>query len=119
MAIVYCTHNKLNGKKYIGSHSNNNAKYLGSGFRLKKAFKKYGKKNFSYEHICLNVDNRNTLNFLEKFWIKTMHSRYPNGYNLEEGGTSKGPPSINTHKSPRETVVFFKKLSIFFTNRFI
>ena len=43
MAIVYCTHNKINGKKYIGSHSNDNIKYLGSGFRLKIAVKKYGK----------------------------------------------------------------------------
>ena len=45
MAIVYCTHNKINGKKYIGSHSANNPNYLGSGFRLKIAVKKHNRKD--------------------------------------------------------------------------
>jgi hypothetical protein len=49
MAIVYCTHNKINGKKYIGSHSANNPNYLGSGFRLKIAIKKSGGFKWKYK----------------------------------------------------------------------
>ena len=46
MGIVYCYTNKINGKKYIGSHHGRNSKYLGSGINLKQAIKKYGKENF-------------------------------------------------------------------------
>lgn len=46
MNIVYCTTNKVNGKKYIGSHNGNKPSYLGSGVNLTQAIKKYGKENF-------------------------------------------------------------------------
>jgi hypothetical protein len=46
MAVVYLTTNLINGKKYIGSDSNNNKYYYGSGVNLKQAIKKYGKSNF-------------------------------------------------------------------------
>jgi hypothetical protein len=39
MAIIYCTTNKINGKKYIGSHNGNKSSYLGSGVNLTKAIK--------------------------------------------------------------------------------
>lgn len=51
MAIVYITTNLVNGKKYIGSHKDNNEKYLGSGVNLKKAIQKYGKDNFERKTI--------------------------------------------------------------------
>jgi hypothetical protein len=49
--IIYCITNLINGKKYIGSDSNNNPKYMGGGTYLKKAIKKYGKENFKKEII--------------------------------------------------------------------
>ena len=51
MAIVYCTTNLINGKKYIGSHKDNRDWYLGSGVTLTKAIKKYGRENFVRETL--------------------------------------------------------------------
>jgi group I intron endonuclease len=67
--IVYCIINKINGKKYIGSDSNNNPKYYGSGTYIKKAIKKYGKENFVKEILC-KVDNIELMKELEEYWIE-------------------------------------------------
>ena len=66
MAIVYCTHNKINGKKYIGSHSANNPNYLGSGFRLKIAVKKHNKENF--ERVTLWEGSEEFKQEMEEYW---------------------------------------------------
>jgi len=73
--IVYCIINKINGKKYIGSDSNNNPKYYGSGVYIKKAIKKHGKENFIKEILC-EVDNIELMKELEEYWIE-----YFNAYN--------------------------------------
>jgi hypothetical protein len=57
MAIVYCTTNLINGKKYIGSHKNNKDSYLGSGVYITKAIKKYGKENFARETLWEGSDD--------------------------------------------------------------
>jgi hypothetical protein len=67
--IVYCIHNIVNGKKYIGSDSKNNPKYFGSGVYIKKAIKKYGKKNF-IKHILAKVDSCDIMKELEEYWIE-------------------------------------------------
>lgn len=51
VGYVYQITNNINGKTYIGSHSGNNPKYMGSGVALKLAYKKYGQENFSKEII--------------------------------------------------------------------
>ncbi len=49
--FIYKTTNLLNEKYYIGMHTTSNLKdgYLGSGTRLRKAIRKYGKHNFKCE----------------------------------------------------------------------
>jgi group I intron endonuclease len=66
--IVYIIHNKINGKKYIGSDSKNNPKYFGSGVNIKKAIKKYGKENFE-KVILSEVNNTSLMKELEEYWI--------------------------------------------------
>jgi hypothetical protein len=48
---IYKTTNLLNGKFYIGMHSTNNINdgYIGSGERLRRGIRKYGKENFKFE----------------------------------------------------------------------
>ena len=91
--IVYCIINKINGKKYIGSDSNNNPKYYGSGVYIKKAIKKYGKENFVKEILC-KVDNIELMKELEEYWIEYFDAyNNPLFYNSTKyaAGISKFP----------------------------
>ena len=84
--IIYVTTNKINQKSYVGYHSTNNLEdnYLGSGVYLTRAIKKYGRENFERKilEFCdvLNWEERET------FWIAEKNTKYPNGYNLTDGG---------------------------------
>lgn len=57
--IVYLTTNLVNGKIYVGKQSTTDLEdgYLGSGDKLKLAFKKYGRNNFKRVvlHYCLTA----------------------------------------------------------------
>jgi len=94
---IYLVTNNLNGKQYVGQTTVASEK-RGHGKLVTAAYRKYGKENFSYEPICSNIDNRPTLNFIEKFWIKVMDCRVPNGYNIDHGGSSKDKVSDETRK---------------------
>lgn len=84
-ARVYLVTNKLNGKQYVGQTITKYSK-LGHGNALRDAYKKYGRKNFTYETIVSGISCDNFLDYAEKFWIKTLNTLAPNGYNLEFGG---------------------------------
>jgi hypothetical protein len=62
------TTNLVNGKKYIGRHSKEDANYLGSGRLLKQAIAKYGRENFSKQIIeeCQTIEQ---LRECEYYWI--------------------------------------------------
>ena len=68
MHEVYVTHNKVNGRKYIGSHNKSNKKYLGSGTYISKAIQKYGRKSFEKEILaeCNTAEERRDL---EEYFI--------------------------------------------------
>ena len=92
-AHIYCVTNLMNGKQYVGQTTVNRNK-VGHGQALKDAYNKYGKHQFSYERVCTNILNRDTLNYLERFWISVCDTVSPYGYNIERGGTDKnGTPS--------------------------
>ncbi len=91
--IVYCVTNKINGKKYIGSDSNNNPEYYGSGVYIKKSLKKYGKKNFIKEILC-EVNDISLMKELEEYWIDYFDAyNNPLFYNATKysSGISKFP----------------------------
>lgn len=52
---------------------------------LSRAFKKYGIENFDHE-IIDTASDVNELNEKEIFWTKQLNSKFPNGYNLCDGG---------------------------------
>jgi group I intron endonuclease len=89
--IIYKIENKINGRIYIGQtkqdlnkrifeHVNNNGKMY-----IQNAIRKHNIKSF----VFLEIDraySRNELNEKEKYWIKKLNCKYPNGYNLTNGG---------------------------------
>ena len=86
---IYNTVNKVNGKNYIGQHKHESRKkddYLGSGFHLKNAIRKYGIDNF--EKTILEVcETREQADFLEKRYIKFYRLGGLCQYNIADGGS--------------------------------
>ena len=91
---IYLIKNNINQKIYVGKHSTNNLDdgYMGSGKLIKKAIQKYGIENFSKEYLAF-CDSEDTLNYLEKFYIKKYKAKDV-GYNLTDGGEGLQNPNI-------------------------
>lgn len=83
----YITTNLLNNKQYVGMHSTNNVddNYLGTGQLMLKALKKYGKKYFKREILCI-CQTLKEANDNEKIFIEKYNTLNPNGYNLSPTG---------------------------------
>ena len=85
---IYETINLINNKKYIGQHkcSQFDPNYKGSGKRLRQAFKKYGKENFSCT-LLKKCFSKKELDEQEKYFIEIyncVESR--DYYNIKPGG---------------------------------
>lgn len=93
---IYKVTNIINNHYYIGKHSTNNIDdgYFGSGFALRKAFKKYGKENFKKEIIkfCNSEDDAYKLES-ELVTIKEVKNK--ECYNLITGGSGAGAGENN------------------------
>ena len=109
--VIYCVHNNINGKNYIGQTKEFKARfseclighfkcyndYVGGnpirGKYLYSAWRKYGFSSFIV-YIIDTGANREELNEREMYWIKTLHTctKDPDcfGYNLTWGADDLG-----------------------------
>ena len=85
--ILYKTTNMVNGKIYIGVHATEdiNDEYLGSGYALKSAVKKYGKHNFKRE-ILQEFDTKEDMYNAESIEVDDDFVKRKDTYNITNGG---------------------------------
>ena len=107
MGYIYNATNKINGKGYVGQTIYPVQKRLkehqqkNSGCRaFHGAIKKYGWKNFVIDWYECSDDE---LNKHEKWMVNLMGTLSPNGYNLREGGGSKGKMSEESKQKMSES----------------
>lgn len=79
--------NNLNGHFYYGVHSTNNLNdgYMGSGTRLRQAYKKYGIENFKKEILYFFNSEEEALNY-EAEIVNESLVKDLNCYNISRGG---------------------------------
>lgn len=94
MGVIYLRTNRYNGKKYVGQATtkrfkerqdrwkSNSYRYAGKAINAARA--KYGIDAFDFE-ILKECDDKE-LGFWEKYYIKELNTKVPNGYNMTEGG---------------------------------
>lgn len=87
---IYLIVNNINGKTYIGKKrlyekTWNNDTYMGSGFYIKRAQKKYGIENFEKFLICYTTSEKDACE-KEIFWIAHYRSLGKAEYNISNGG---------------------------------
>ena len=87
--IIYKLTNKISGKIYVGKTIHRLSERF-SGHKcansvVGQAIRKYGVENFSVE-VIEECDSLESLNEREKFWIRELNCKSPNGYNLTDGG---------------------------------
>ena len=81
--IVYRTINLANGKWFIGLDEHNDPKYLGDGALLRRDIKRYGRKKFRKETLCV-ADSLEELVALEHKLIQDYDAyRNPASYNVD------------------------------------
>src|ERR1035438_6941605 len=87
---IYCVTNKVNGHKYIGQTKTtpeqrwrHHTKPSASDqcHCLVRAIRKYGKESFSLSVLEV-IATREEANERERFWILTLQTLAPEGYNL-------------------------------------
>jgi len=93
---IYLVVNKINGKKYVGqtiqTYRHRWTDHLaeskrGKGYLLGSAIRKYGASNFDVTVIG-KAESKEQLDALEISLIQEHNALYPQGYNLELGGSA-------------------------------
>lgn len=94
MSVVYLVTNRINGKQYVGKtvytlrsrrfQHEHTALRMPSLF-FHRALRKYGFKSFTWEVLFCGGKNL-LLDRWEKYYIKLLETKVPNGYNLTDGG---------------------------------
>lgn len=114
--IVYKTTNTVNNKIYIGIHSTDNLQdnYIGSGYVLKEAIKKYGRDKFIKE-VLYTFNTRDEARHMEALIVDEDFIQRKDTYNLTVGGMGVenqigernhryGKPAINCKKVKAEHI---------------
>lgn len=97
--IIYKTTCLANGKIYVGQTTSSDPSYLGSGTKLRCAFKRYGRKKFKRETLK-ECDNQRQLDAWELVFIKKLRATDPKiGYNILPGSAT-GFGQVNPAKLP-------------------
>ena len=112
MAQIYIITNKINNKQYIGATDNT----LDIRFKshcydknvISQAIRKYGKEHFTIESLleCSSMDEAYDL---EPKFIVEHSTKYPNGYNVSDGGKGsqvgkRRPTPENVKQKIRESI---------------
>lgn len=100
--IIYKIENKINGKIYIGQTKRDLslriAEHIKNNFLIGKALRKYGIDAFIVATID-SCDVQEMIDEKEKYWIRFLNCKVPNGYNLTDGGDGvKGNTQIAWNK---------------------
>lgn len=99
---IYKITNILNNKFYYGKHSTNdlNDGYMGSGYSIINALKKYGKEHFIKEILCF-ADSENDIYELEELVVTKEEVQNNMCYNRTVGGNGfkSGSNNINYNLS--------------------
>lgn len=93
MGVIYLRTNLVNGMQYVGQTRNlptrkHDWKTLDKPYSNKvidNARIEYGLDNFSFE-ILRECDTKDELDEWERYYIKKLNTRFPNGYNMCDGG---------------------------------
>jgi group I intron endonuclease len=112
MAQIYIITNKINNKQYIGVTDNT----LDIRFKshcydknvISQAIRKYGKENFTINAL-LNCSSMDEAYDLEPKYIVEHSTKYPNGYNVSDGGKGsqvgkRKPTPENVKQKIRESI---------------
>ena len=102
---IYKIENKINHKIYIGQSIHPEYRFLEhsrwnneKNSPIHRAFRKYGKENFSLEILGWFED----YNEKEKEYIIKYNSKVPNGYNVQPGGNE--PPVLKAENNPNSVI---------------
>lgn len=86
---IYVIKNTVNGKRYVGQSKNLTARwkahlwclrndYHAENLHLRRAWKKYGAQAF----VFVIIQRTKKLLTQERYWVKTLNTLHPNGYNI-------------------------------------
>ena len=94
MGVIYLAYNLKNDKKYVGFTSKtmeqrrkeheDDARRTGGHSYFQRAIAKHGSDVFEWKVLEKNVNDN--WQDRERWWIKFLESKTPNGYNLTDGG---------------------------------
>ena len=95
MGYIYLRTNRINGKKYVGQtvdieqrqYKWNTISQPYAGKVINAARNKYGINAFEFEILMECKDEE--MNRWEMYYIKTLNTKIPNGYNLTDGGDGR------------------------------